>query len=419
MASLSYEESMKQAERQRAMIEQLRNQQQPEGRMIGGHFVAPHWSQQLAPALNQVLAGYASKKQDEADTELRKKMEAEAEGWIGQRPMEKSVEQPGPPTEEGVGPEPKMVAPTEQEKLAWAQQGQRNPLTKALAAKYGEDVLLKEPERKQAREFKTMDLKAAHQARMDQVKEQGAQRIQELQLRLADQNLTREQRAEIQKQMDETKRMIAGMQAETARAVAQIGADARVSAAQLRADAKSEGAGEKPPKPLPAAQSKAWISNNVNIKAAQDVLSQLVDDKGNVKKEAEDAMNILYMVPGAEEVGQRVDPKGVPLRASIAKLGGIKVHDVSGATVTASEHPRLKPWIPTASDKPKAAADKVTNFMKEYKLLQQEIENYAETQGYRSPVHANTPSVTDPMATAPAAPAAKVRKFNRQTGTFE
>jgi hypothetical protein len=100
----------------------------------------------------------------------------------------------------------------------------------------------------------------------------------------------------------------------------------------------------------------------------------------------------------------------------------MKVHDVSGATVTASEHPRLKPWIPSASDKPKAAADKVTNFMKEYQLLQQEIENYAETQNYRTPRHASTPSVTDPMAAAPAAPAApaaKVRKFNRQTGTFE
>lgn len=65
-----------------------------------------------------------------------------------------------------------------------------------------------------------------------------------------------------------------------------------------------------------------------------------------------------------DAVNQRVDPGGVGVRAKVANIGSQKMHDRSGAAVTAKEFPRLAPFIPQIGDTPQAIASKLREMRK-------------------------------------------------------
>lgn len=69
------------------------------------------------------------------------------------------------------------------------------------------------------------------------------------------------------------------------------------------------------------------------------------------------------IIPGFGEaedlLNQNFDPKGVPGRASLANIGSLVIHKRSGAAVTVSEFPRLRPFIPTHRDSPQAVQEKI------------------------------------------------------------
>ena len=96
----------------------------------------------------------------------------------------------------------------------------------------------------------------------------------------------------------------------------------------------------------------------------------------------------------------RIDPQGVSARAEIADIGSLKLHDRSGAAVTAAESPRLLPFIPTATD------DNAT-VLKKLQRLKLEITNesnamrdiYSKDQGYRESPILNKPSVAEKITT--------------------
>ena len=89
----------------------------------------------------------------------------------------------------------------------------------------------------------------------------------------------------------------------------------------------------------------------------------------------------------------RIDPQGVDARAEIADIGSLKINDRSGAAVTASETPRLLPFIPLATD------DKDT-VLKKLKRLKLEVANetnamkdiYSKEQGYKENPILNNPN---------------------------
>jgi hypothetical protein len=81
---------------------------------------------------------------------------------------------------------------------------------------------------------------------------------------------------------------------------------------------------------------------------------------------------------------QRIDPEGVNTRAYIADLGSMIVHDRSGAAVTASEMPRLKPFIPKSTDTAEAVQDKLKRFIRAFEQENNLYnETYGKEQGYR------------------------------------
>lgn len=84
-------------------------------------------------------------------------------------------------------------------------------------------------------------------------------------------------------------------------------------------------------------------------------------------KSIEDAEQELAAHGGAVGLGrgiwdkadQFIDPEGVKARADIANVGSLKIHERSGANVTAKEFPRLAPFVPGISDDSAAVATKL------------------------------------------------------------
>ena len=144
----------------------------------------------------------------------------------------------------------------------------------------------------------------------------------------------------------------------------------------------------KPLKDIPATVNKAIIENDISMNKANRALDLLqgkdvTTPKGDVIKGSADATGFWKgLTP--QVILNKWDPGGVSTRAFVADIGSLKVHDRSGAAVTASETPRLKPFIPSIYDAPDVAAEKLVNFKAEYEDIQRGLtETYSKEQGYR------------------------------------
>ena len=148
----------------------------------------------------------------------------------------------------------------------------------------------------------------------------------------------------------------------------------------------------KPLKAIPSNINTAIISNDTALNKVNRTLDliqgkDVTTPEGVVMKGSADATGITKGMMG-HAIAQRWDPGGTATRAMIADIGSLKIHDRSGAAVTASESPRLKPFIPSVWDTPEAAATKLMQFKAEYEDIQRGLtETYSKDQGYRpSPV---------------------------------
>lgn len=132
---------------------------------------------------------------------------------------------------------------------------------------------------------------------------------------------------------------------------------------------------------IPANIAKAYTENSTALRKIDSALAEV--DK---YPEAFGLQNMR-----GDALSQRMDPKGVTARAIIADIGSLKIHDRSGAAVTAAETPRLLPFIPSVNDKPEAIRKKLALFRKEYDAIQNDIGSmYSAEQGYRALPSAQT-----------------------------
>lgn len=118
-----------------------------------------------------------------------------------------------------------------------------------------------------------------------------------------------------------------------------------------------------PPEQLPAGLREKVASNEVT-------LGKIAQAKAAVKAHPE-SMGLRNLVP--DDVRQRTDPGGVAARALVADIGGQKIYDRSGATVTVGESERLKPYIPKVRDHPDVVLEKLTLLESEYQAMQREL----------------------------------------------
>lgn len=129
-------------------------------------------------------------------------------------------------------------------------------------------------------------------------------------------------------------------------------------------------------KDIPAPIRKTMMENDASLRKVNDALAAI--------KEYPDALGVKNYL--GDTVRQRSDPKGIKARALVADIGSLKIHDRSGAAVTASETPRLKPFIPSATDDYETVVKKLGLFSKEYNAIQADLRaTYSRDQGYRAP----------------------------------
>lgn len=157
----------------------------------------------------------------------------------------------------------------------------------------------------------------------------------------------------------------------------------------------------KPLKELPATVASGYIENSVAI-----------DKIGQAIAEAQRNPNAFGVKNyGPDALTQRLDQEGVVARALVADIASLKIHDRSGAAVSAAEFPRLRPFVPLATDSPQVVVKKLELFKKEYEAMQQGIETFYGDGGYKSPPRMQAQPQTQP---APAAPPQQPNKSQPQ-----
>jgi hypothetical protein len=80
---------------------------------------------------------------------------------------------------------------------------------------------------------------------------------------------------------------------------------------------------------------------------------------------------------------QRLDPNGIDPRSIVANIGSQIIHDRSGAAVTVSETPRLRPFIPQVTDTADKVLKNLIQMRQGYQSNNSEIETtFDPSQGY-------------------------------------
>jgi hypothetical protein len=127
-------------------------------------------------------------------------------------------------------------------------------------------------------------------------------------------------------------------------------------------------------KPVPTPILKGFLENANAIRKVNSALIEV-----DLYPDAFGLQNLR-----GDTLSQRMDPKGVKARALIADIGSLKIHDRSGAAVTAAETPRLLPFIPSVNDNATTIKEKLGLFKKEYLAIQNDLSSmYSEDQGYK------------------------------------
>lgn len=140
-----------------------------------------------------------------------------------------------------------------------------------------------------------------------------------------------------------------------------------------------------PPRETPAALRAKLAENDVSLGKIDQALAAV-----QAYPQALGLQNVL-----GDTVQQRLDPKGVDVRALVTDIGSQKLHDRSGAVLTAAEMPRLRPFIPGVNDTPETVKKKLTLFRREYADMQRAINSGATLQQAARPSAASVLDAAD------------------------
>jgi len=141
-----------------------------------------------------------------------------------------------------------------------------------------------------------------------------------------------------------------------------------------------------PVKALPSSAAKGFLDNMTNLRRAETALSLVNGDVVGDATGDKNATGWKGLMPNS--ILNRVDPSGVDTRAAIADLGSLVIHDRSGAAVTASEFPRLAPFVPTAYDDPATVKKKLSMFVQNYRAIIDDSAEFYRQSGYTVPGNA-------------------------------
>ena len=122
----------------------LRGGRAPQGQVVGNggfqHYVAPHWTQQIAPVTGELAAQVVEGRAADQQAQLSKEQQSMLQNWISAKPQAKTTYGAG---EEG--PTMNVMDPTDLDNQKWATEGLKNPLSRTLAQKTLEDSMINAP----------------------------------------------------------------------------------------------------------------------------------------------------------------------------------------------------------------------------------------------------------------------------------
>lgn len=142
-------------------------------------------------------------------------------------------------------------------------------------------------------------------------------------------------------------------------------------------------------KPVPNAVAQGYMGNQQQLRTIDAAITALESNPDAVGAKGYLPDAILNRIPGRGMAG------GVDARAGVADVGSLEIRDRSGAAVTASEFPRLKPFIPDIRDDATTALKKLRRMRDIIAEESQAMaEFYTPDQGYRGlpPMRASTPA---------------------------
>lgn len=146
------------------------------------------------------------------------------------------------------------------------------------------------------------------------------------------------------------------------------------------------------PRMAPDASTRAILENVNGLRQARQALA-LIQARPESVGAWQGAANML-----PADALNRIDPGGAEARAAMAAIGATRVHDLSGAAVTVSEFPRLRPFIPQVGDDPRTVQTKLTRFIQEYEsILRDQYRSYGPENNFRA-----MPQVEEILAPPPA-----------------
>lgn len=123
---------------------------------------------------------------------------------------------------------------------------------------------------------------------------------------------------------------------------------------------------------MPAAEAKAFQSNRAGNAQVDIVTGQVADNPKAVGAMGAVPGFISQYLPDSWGGGAQ----GAAVRAGVANLSSMKIHDRSGAAVTVGEMPRLRPFIPDIRfDSPEVIQTKLNGFRLEYNTILKELES--------------------------------------------
>ena len=128
-----------------------------------------------------------------------------------------------------------------------------------------------------------------------------------------------------------------------------------------------------PLKPLPPSVNEAIIGNAQSLYTLDKAIK--LAGGASVDSAKGDAAATGWKGYLPQGMLNHIDPSGIDTRAEIADIGSLKIHDRSGAAVTASESPRLMPFIPSATDNKETVVRKLTRLKEEAQRMQTRSED--------------------------------------------
>lgn len=392
--------------RQIAMATALRKQADAqnmtpqEGQMVSGHYVAPHWTQQLASVINPLMAQSRAQQAEEAAAQKRtvlaqavaqaqqKWMNEQPQGTPGAPAIPAVQAVPGAPIERGGQTNPEATGtqgapaippamPDQGAVLRHTLAGMRIPGNEKIAETYGkgmEGMLKREDDqafRREEAEKNRLAQLATHLGKMQEARD----RLEEIKRS----NLVNE--AERQRAHQAAEALSAQM----------------LEIKKELADAKVNAGKQPERKPIPSTLANAYVNNLRSDKQLDEALTKVekTPEAFGIKNLPAKLLTKVTGEPSiATALGYNREPDKIAVRALIADIGSLKIHDRSGATVTVSETPRLVPFIPTETDTAVQVTQKLKGLKEAIKQHQQSIEDFAAMQGYKSP-GGDTPTIQE------------------------